>query len=60
MAVQESYFPTHLKIIQKIMRALLPGTKIYTLQRNHDEMLQKCSDLHLGNIELVDKLILEG
>jgi transposase len=23
-------------------------------------MLQKCSDLHLGNIELVDKLILEG
>ncbi|MFB0911567.1 MAG: UDP-2,3-diacylglucosamine diphosphatase [Flavobacterium sp.] len=57
---RKSYFPpTHLKIIQKILSLASKGTKIYYITGNHDEMLRKFSDLNLGNIELVDKLILE-
>ena len=56
---RKSYFPaTHLKIMQKIMSLASKGTKIYYITGNHDEMLRKFSDLNLGNIELVDKLIL--
>jgi UDP-2,3-diacylglucosamine pyrophosphatase LpxH len=48
-----------LKIIQKILSLASKGTKIYYITGNYDEMLRKFSDLNLGNIELVDKLILE-
>jgi UDP-2,3-diacylglucosamine pyrophosphatase LpxH len=35
------------------------GTKVVYITGNHDEALRKYSDTNLGNIELVDKLILE-
>nr|WP_217425285.1 UDP-2,3-diacylglucosamine diphosphatase [Flavobacterium sp. 14A] len=56
---RKSYFPsTHLKVIQKIMSLASKGTKVYYITGNHDEMLRKFSDMNLGNISLLDKLVL--
>ena len=57
---RKSYFPsTHLKIIQKIMSLASKGTKVYYITGNHDEMLRKLSEMNLGNISLLDKLVLD-
>ena len=41
------------------MRLMQEGTTVYYLTGNHDEMLRRFSDLHLGNFHLADKLVLE-
>lgn len=57
---RKSYFPAnHLKVIKKIISLSTKGTKIYYLTGNHDEFLRKFSDLHIGNLNLIDKLVLE-
>ena len=56
---RKSYFPeSHLKIIKKIISLSTKGTKIYYLTGNHDELLRKFTDLHLGNVSLLNKLVL--
>lgn len=57
---RKSYFPkTHLKVIQKIISFASKGTKVYYITGNHDEMLRKFSDMNMGNLSLVDKLVLD-
>lgn len=57
---RKSYFPpSHLKVIKKIISLSTKGTQIYYLTGNHDELLRKFTDLHLGNISLLNKLVLE-
>ena len=57
---RKSYFPnSHLKIIKKIISLSTKGCKIIYVTGNHDEMLRKFSDVHLGNFSLVDKAVLE-
>jgi UDP-2,3-diacylglucosamine pyrophosphatase LpxH len=57
---QKSYFPdSHLKVIKKIISLSTRGTKVYYLTGNHDEFLRKFTDLHLGNISLLNKLVIE-
>lgn len=57
---RKSYFPkSHLKVIQKIISFASKGTKVHYITGNHDEMLRKFSDMNMGNISLVDKLVLE-
>ncbi|MFV8269590.1 UDP-2,3-diacylglucosamine diphosphatase [Flavobacterium sp. GT2N3] len=57
---RKSYFPkAHLKVIQKIISFASKGTKVYYITGNHDEMLRKFSDINLGNLALVDKLVLD-
>ncbi len=56
----KSYWPkSHTKVIQRIFKMMSSGTKIYYLTGNHDEMLRKFSGFKLGNLELLDKLVLE-
>lgn len=56
----KSYWPkSHTKVIQRIFKMMSTGTKIYYLTGNHDEMLRKFSGFKLGNLELLDKLVLE-
>jgi UDP-2,3-diacylglucosamine pyrophosphatase LpxH len=56
---RKSYFPSsHLKVIKKIISLSSKGTKVYYLTGNHDEFLRKFTDLHLGNISLLNKLVL--
>ncbi len=57
---RKSYFPSsHLKVIKKIISLSSKGTKVYYLTGNHDEFLRKFTDLHLGNISLMNKLVLD-
>ena len=57
---RKSYFPaTHLNVIKKIISMSSNGTRVYYITGNHDEFLRKFTDLNLGNISLVDKLVLE-
>lgn len=57
---RKSYFPkSHLKVIKKLIDFAQKGTKVYYLTGNHDEMLRKFSDAHIGNFSVLDKLVLE-
>lgn len=57
---RKSYFPQiHLKVIRKVISMAAKGTKIYYVTGNHDELLRKFSDTHLGNFSIVDKIVLE-
>ena len=57
---RKSYFPTlHLKVIKKIIDFASKGTKVYYITGNHDEMLRKFSETNIGNISIVDKIVLE-
>ena len=45
--------------ISQILKIATKGTQVYYLTGNHDEFLRKFSDFELGNISLLDKLVLE-
>lgn len=53
------YFPkSHLKVIKKIMDFAADGVEVIYITGNHDEMLRKFSNTSIGNISIVDKLVL--
>ncbi|HLV70105.1 MAG TPA: UDP-2,3-diacylglucosamine diphosphatase, partial [Xanthomarina sp.] len=54
------YFPkSHLKVIKKIMTMASNGVEVVYVTGNHDDLLRKFSDTTIGNISIVDKLVLE-
>ena len=57
---RKRYFPkSHLKVIKKIISMATNGTKVFYITGNHDELLRRFTDIDFGNIQVVDKLILE-
>lgn len=57
---KKSYFPKeHVKVIQRVMKMALNGTKVYYIIGNHDDALRQFSDFSMGNIHLRDKLLLQ-
>ncbi|OZV68427.1 UDP-2,3-diacylglucosamine diphosphatase [Winogradskyella aurantia] len=57
---KKRYFPkSHLSVIKKIMDFAADGTEVYYITGNHDEMLRKFADTSIGNISIVNKLVLE-
>ncbi|MES2417311.1 MAG: UDP-2,3-diacylglucosamine diphosphatase [Bacteroidota bacterium] len=55
----KKYWPeTHLKILRKLMKFVVEGVSVYYLTGNHDELLRKFADLHLGSFHLQNKLVL--
>jgi UDP-2,3-diacylglucosamine pyrophosphatase LpxH len=55
----KNYFPSsHMDVLRHIMKMASQGTQVYYITGNHDEMLRKYTDLQLGNLEIVDKLLL--
>ncbi|MFD0988526.1 UDP-2,3-diacylglucosamine diphosphatase [Mariniflexile jejuense] len=53
------YFPkSHLKVIKKIMNMAADGVDVIYITGNHDELLRKFSNTTIGNIKIVDKLVL--
>ncbi|MBL7473502.1 UDP-2,3-diacylglucosamine diphosphatase [Robertkochia sediminum] len=57
---RKRYFPKeHLQVIKKILDMAAKGTKVYYITGNHDEMFRKFTDLHIGNIHVVNKLVLD-
>ncbi len=60
---KKSYFPDiHMRVINKIIRLSLNGTKVYYLTGNHDDPLRRFTDMNFGNFHLRDslELILNG
>ncbi|ETN95444.1 UDP-2,3-diacylglucosamine pyrophosphatase LpxH [Zhouia amylolytica] len=56
---RKRFFPkAHLQVIKKIIDLSTKGTEVYYITGNHDEMLRKFSDVSMGNIHILDKLIL--
>ena len=57
---RKSYFPqSHLNVIKKIISLSSKGTKVHYLTGNHDEFLRKFTDLHMGNLSLLNKLVID-
>ncbi|WCO03263.1 UDP-2,3-diacylglucosamine diphosphatase [Psychroserpens ponticola] len=57
---KKHYFPkSHLRVIKKIMDMATDGVEIIYITGNHDEMLRKFSNTKIGNISIVDKLVLD-
>jgi UDP-2,3-diacylglucosamine pyrophosphatase LpxH len=56
----KNYFPSsHMDVMRHVMKMASKGTHVYYITGNHDEMLRKYTDLQLGNLEIVDKLLLD-
>ncbi|MCS6980100.1 MAG: UDP-2,3-diacylglucosamine diphosphatase [Flavobacteriales bacterium] len=56
----KNYWPkAHMKVVNRILKMIVQGVKVYYVTGNHDEMLRRFSDFHLANFSLVDKLIIE-
>jgi UDP-2,3-diacylglucosamine pyrophosphatase LpxH len=56
---KKSYFPKeHTKVLYRILKMSLSGTKVYYITGNHDDMLRKFSDLSIGDFHLRDSLSL--
>ncbi|WP_417871657.1 UDP-2,3-diacylglucosamine diphosphatase [Winogradskyella sp.] len=57
---KKRYFPkSHLSVIKKIMDFAANGTEVIYITGNHDEMLRKFTDTEIGNISIVNKLVLD-
>ncbi len=57
---RKRYFPkSHLLVIKKIISLATKGTKVYYITGNHDEKLRRFSDTKMGNIYILDKLVLD-
>ncbi len=54
------YWPeTHMKVLRKLMKFVVEGVPVYYLTGNHDELLRKFADIHMGAFHLQNKLVLE-
>ena len=57
---KKSYFPKeHLLIVNRILKMLTNGTKIYYITGNHDDILRRFTNFSSGNFFLRDQLVLQ-
>lgn len=56
---RKSFFPkSHLLVIKKLLTLAAKGTKIYYITGNHDEKLRRFSGTTMGNVQIIDKLLM--
>jgi UDP-2,3-diacylglucosamine pyrophosphatase LpxH len=54
------FFPSlHMQVIKELIQFITNGTRVIYITGNHDEMLRRYTDLHMGGFSLTDKLVLE-
>ncbi|MCS6991150.1 MAG: UDP-2,3-diacylglucosamine diphosphatase [Chitinophagales bacterium] len=59
-AFNKRFWPvSHTQVLQQLLLLMSRGTTIYYLTGNHDDILRRYSDAMLGNLHLVDKLVIE-
>lgn len=51
--------PSHMKLLKKIVGMATGQTEVIYLTGNHDELFRQVRDLRIGNISLVNKLVLK-
>ena len=57
---RKQYFPaSHLRVIKKLISMASNGAEILYVTGNHDEKLRRFSNSSLGNLKIVDKLLLD-
>lgn len=57
---RKNYWPNaHMKVIHRLFKLMAGGTKMYYLTGNHDELLRKFAGFKMGNLEILNKLVLE-
>jgi UDP-2,3-diacylglucosamine pyrophosphatase LpxH len=57
---RKSYFPaSHMQVIKEIFSMMSKGIKTIYITGNHDETLRRYSGLEMGNLQLVDKLVID-
>ena len=57
---KKRFFPkSHMKVIKKLMSLSADGVRVTYITGNHDELLRKFTDSQIGNIAIVNKLLLE-
>ncbi|MBU1578630.1 MAG: UDP-2,3-diacylglucosamine diphosphatase [Bacteroidetes bacterium] len=57
---KKRYWPAaHMKVIKEIMSMAAKKTKVYYITGNHDEVLRKFANSSIGNIHIVNQLVLE-
>jgi len=55
-----NYFPkAHLKVVRQLIKMLEKGVHIFYITGNHDEFLRKFTQTQMGNLEIINQLILE-
>jgi UDP-2,3-diacylglucosamine pyrophosphatase LpxH len=54
------FFPAlHMQVIRELIQFIGNGSRVIYITGNHDEMLRRYTDLHMGGFSLTDKLVLE-
>jgi UDP-2,3-diacylglucosamine pyrophosphatase LpxH len=57
---RKSYFPaSHMQVIKEVFSMMSKGIKTVYITGNHDETLRRYSGLEMGNLQLVDKLVID-
>jgi UDP-2,3-diacylglucosamine pyrophosphatase LpxH len=57
---RKHYFPAaHMQVIKEMFSLMAKGTKVVYITGNHDETLRRYSGLELGNLQLLDKLVID-
>ncbi len=55
-----NYFPKpHLKVVRQIIKMMEKGVRIFYITGNHDEFLRNFAPTEIGNLKIVNQLILE-
>jgi len=55
-----NYFPkNHLKVIRQMIKMMEKGVEVYYITGNHDEFLRKISHVKIGNLNIVNQLVLD-
>lgn len=55
-----NYFPkAHLKVIRHFIKMLEKGVNVFYITGNHDEFLRKFNGAEMGNLKIVNQLILD-
>lgn len=55
-----NYFPKpHLKVVRQIIKMMEKGVRVYYITGNHDEFLRKFAPTSMGNLKIVNQLVLE-
>lgn len=55
-----NYFPkNHLKVVRQVIKMMEKGVKVFYITGNHDEFLRKFAPTTIGNLKIVNQLVLE-
>lgn len=55
-----NYFPkSHLRVVRQIIKMMEKGVRVFYITGNHDEFLRKFAPTEIGNLKIVNQLILD-